>query len=93
MTPTGPASQPLNLSYAALGGSITVNFSAPINNGGFSITNYQYSIDNGTTWVTRTPEVITSPITITGLNDATTYQVKLRAVTPYGFGTASSAMR
>jgi uncharacterized repeat protein (TIGR02543 family) len=92
VTPTGPASQPLNLSYAALGGSITVNFSAPINNGGFSITNYQYSIDSGTTWVTRTPEAITSPITITGLNDATTYQVKLRAITPYGFGTASSAI-
>jgi uncharacterized repeat protein (TIGR02543 family) len=92
VTPTGPASQPLNLSYAALGGSITVNFSAPINNGGFSITNYQYSVDNGTTWVTRTPEAITSPITITGLNDATTYQVKLRAVTPYGFGTASAAI-
>jgi uncharacterized repeat protein (TIGR02543 family) len=92
VTPTGPASQPLNLSYAALGGSIAVNFSAPINNGGFSITNYQYSIDNGTTWVTRSPEAITSPITITGLNDATTYQVKLRAITPYGFGTASAAI-
>ena len=92
VTPTGPASQPLNLSYSALGGSIAINFSAPINNGGFSITNYQYSIDNGTTWVTRDPEATTSPITITGLNDATTYQVKLRAVTPYGFGTASAGI-
>jgi uncharacterized repeat protein (TIGR02543 family) len=34
----------------------------------------------------------TSPITITGLNDATTYQVKLRAITPYGFGTPSTAI-
>ena len=33
VTPTGPASQPLNLSYAALGGSIAVNFSSPENNG------------------------------------------------------------
>ena len=92
VTPTGPASQPLNLSYSALGGSIAINFSAPINNGGFSITNYQYSIDNGTTWVTRDPAATTSPITIAGLNDATTYQVKLRAVTPYGFGTASAGI-
>ena len=92
VTPTGPASQPLNLSYAALGGSIAVNFSSPENNGGFAVTNYQYSIDNGTNWVTRTPEATTSPITITGLNDATTYQVRLRAVTPYGFGTSSSAI-
>ena len=92
VTPTGPASQPLNLSYSALGGSIAINFSAPINNGGFSITNYQYSNDNGTTWVTRDPAATTSPITIAGLNDATTYQVKLRAVTPYGFGTASAGI-
>jgi len=92
VTPTGPASQPLNLSYAALGGSIAVNFSSPENNGGFAVTNYQYSIDNGANWVTRSPEATTSPITITGLNDATTYQVKLRAVTPYGFGTASAAI-
>jgi hypothetical protein len=92
VTPTGPASQPLNLSYAALGGSIAVNFSPPENNGGFAVTNYQYSIDNGATWVTRTPASTTSPITVTGLNDATTYQVKLRAVTPYGFGTASAAI-
>ena len=92
VTPTGPASQPLNLSYAALGGSIAVNFSSPENNGGFAVTNYQYSLDNGTNWVTRTPEATTSPITITGLNDATTYQVRLRAVTPYGFGTSSSAI-
>ena len=92
VTPTGPASQPLNLSYAALGGSIAVNFSSPENNGGFAVTNYQYSLDNGTTWVTRAPEATTSPITITGLNDATTYQVRLRAVTPYGFGTSSAAI-
>jgi len=92
VTPTGPASQPLNLSYAALGGSIAVNFSSPENNGGFAVTNYQYSLDNGTNWVTRTPAATTSPITITGLNDATTYQVRLRAVTPYGFGTSSSAI-
>jgi len=92
VTPTGPASQPLNLSYAALGGSIAVNFSSPENNGGFAVTNYQYSLDNGTNWVTRTPAATTSPITITGLNDATTYQVKLRAVTPYGFGIASAVI-
>ena len=92
VTPTGPASQPLNLSYAALGGSIAVNFSPPENNGGFAVTNYQYSIDNGANWVTRSPAATTSPITITGLNDATTYQVKLRAVTPYGFGTPSAAI-
>lgn len=92
VTPTGPASQPLNLSYAALGGSIAVNFSPPENNGGFAVTNYQYSIDNGANWVTRSPVATTSPITITGLNDATTYQVKLRAITPYGFGTPSAAI-
>lgn len=92
VTPTGPASQPLNLSYAALGGSIEVNFSPPENNGGFAITNYQYSLDNGVSWVTQSPLSTTSPITITGLNDGTTYQFKLRAVTPFGYGTPSTAV-
>jgi len=92
VTPTGPPSQPLNLSYAALGSSISVNFSPPENNGGFEISNYEYSINNGITWVARSPQSVTSPITISGLNDATTYQVKLRAVTPYGVGAASSAV-
>jgi uncharacterized repeat protein (TIGR02543 family) len=92
VTPTGPASQPTNLSYAALNNSVSIGFTAPENNGGYSISNYQYSINNGT-WVSRSPESVTAPIVISsGLSNTVSATIKLRAVTPYGAGTSSAAI-
>ncbi|CAN2193106.1 OmpA-like domain [Candidatus Nanopelagicaceae bacterium] len=93
VTPTGPASQPTNLSYAALNNSVSIGFTAPENNGGYSISNYQYSINNGS-WVSRSPESVTAPIVISsGLSNAVSADIKLRAVTPYGAGTSSAEIR
>jgi uncharacterized repeat protein (TIGR02543 family) len=92
VTPTGAPSQPLNLSYAAGAGYVDVSFTAPENNGGFSITNYSYSIDNGANWVTRSPQSTTSPVRISGLTDGTTYQIKLKAINPSGAGLASTVI-
>jgi uncharacterized repeat protein (TIGR02543 family) len=92
VTPTGAPSQPLNLSYAAGAGYVDVSFTAPENNGGFNITNYSYSIDNGANWVTRSPQSTTSPVRISGLTDGTTYQVKLKAINPSGAGLASTVI-
>ena len=92
VTPTGAPSQPLNLSYAAGAGYVDVSFTAPENNGGFSITSYSYSIDNGANWVTRSPQSTMSPVRITGLTDGTTYQVKLKAINPSGAGLASTVI-
>ena len=92
VTPTGAPSQPLNLSYAAGAGYVDVSFTAPENNGGFNITNYSYSIDNGANWVTRSPQSTTSPMRISGLTDGTTYQVKLKAINPSGAGLASTVI-
>ena len=89
VVPTGTPSRPANQSYAAGNGSVSINFSAPENDGGMAVTNYAYSIDDGATWITRNPASVESPITITGLTDFTNYSVRLRAINPFGAGQAS----
>jgi len=80
---------------SAGGVAIGVPFTAPANNGGLVITDYEYSTDNGSTW--KSAGSTTSPISITtvsasasNLSPAVEYTVKLRAVNPLGSGTASS---
>jgi uncharacterized repeat protein (TIGR02543 family) len=92
VTPVGPPTRPLNLSYTALNSAVSVKFTTPDNNGGFSIANYEYSTNNGSSWTALSPPSVSDSITISGLTNSTTYQVKLRAVTPYGSGAASSAL-
>jgi hypothetical protein len=92
VTPVGPPTQPLNLSYTALDSAISVKFKAPENSGGFSIANYEYSTNNGTSWTALSPPSVSDSITINGLTNTNTYQIKLRAVTPYSAGAASSAL-
>ena len=70
----------------------TVTFTAPTNIGGGVITNYEYSLDNGGSWVTPSPEVTSSPLMITGLTNCTNYSIKIRAVNGAGGGTASTAV-
>jgi uncharacterized repeat protein (TIGR02543 family) len=89
VVPTGTPSRPANQSYSAGDGSVSINFSPPENDGGMAVTNYQYSTNNGSTWITRTPASSSSPITISGLTNGTTYSVKLRAVNPFGAGDPS----
>lgn len=67
---------------------LTVIFTAPTSDGGSSITNYQYSTNNGTSFTSA--GTTTSPITITGLTNGTTYQVIIRAVNSVGNGTSSN---
>ena len=92
VTPVGPPTRPLNLSYTALDSAVSVKFMAPENNGGFLVANYEYSTDNGSNWVALSPPSVSDSMTISGLTDGTTYQIKLRAVTPYGAGSASTAL-
>ena len=71
-------------------GEISVNFTAPNQDGGAPITNYEYQLDGGS-WVALSPAVTLSPFTITGLDNGTAYSVKIRAVNSAGGGTASNA--
>jgi len=69
-------------------GELTLTFTAG-NSGGKSITNYKYST-NGSTYTAFSPAQTTSPLTISGLTDGTSYQVYLKAVTANGDSAASS---
>jgi outer membrane protein OmpA-like peptidoglycan-associated protein len=73
-------------------GQLSVAFTAPGSDGGASITNYDYSIDDGANWVTPSTASTTSPLVITGLTNATAYPVKIRARNSVGGGTASSSV-
>jgi hypothetical protein len=87
-----PPSIPAINTITPAGTSASVAFTAATSSGTSAITNYQYSIDNGSTWVTPSPAVTTSPLTITGLTSGTTYPVKLRAVNISGSGCASASV-
>ena len=80
---------PTGLSATPGDGQATIAFTAPASDGGAAITDYEYQIDSGS-WVSA--GTTTSPLTITGLTNGTTYSVKLRALNNVGAGTASSAV-
>ena len=54
--------------------------------GGVAISDYEYELDNSGTWTSTAST--TSPLTISGLANATTYVVAIRAVTASGNGAA-----
>jgi len=92
VTPVGSSTRPLNLSYTALNSAVSVKFTTPENSGGFAIANYEYSTNDGSSWTALSPPSVSDSITISGLTNATTYQIKLRAVTPHSSGAASTAL-
>ena len=78
---------------------LTVAIPAPVSNGGATITNYEYSTDNGLTWKAFSPATTSTPLVITVRSDTnsalvngTTYQVLVRAVNSAGSSVASDAM-
>lgn len=89
VTPIGAPQSPLISSLTQTDTSIDVVFDPPSSNGGAAITNYEYTVDGGTTWLTPSPSVTTSPLSISGLVPGTSYQVSLRAVNSQGAGTPS----
>jgi hypothetical protein len=85
---------PTNLVATGINTGGMIQFTAPANDGGSSITNYEYSIDGGSNWITPSPAITSSPIIISsGLTNCTSYQVKLRAVNSVGSGTSSSVVQ
>jgi len=78
-------------SISATSTQLSVNFTAGSNNGS-AITNYEYSLNNGSTWTTRSPIATTSPLIITGLTNGTSYPIRLRAINAAGSGDSSTAV-
>ena len=72
---------------------LSVAFTAPANNGGVAITNYEYSINGGTNWITPSPASTSSPLLVLGLTNGVTYDVQLRAVNAIGSGAASTTVQ
>jgi len=83
------ASAPTITSVVEADHQLTINFDAPTDNGNHAITNYEYSLDGGITYRPFSPAKTTSPYTITGLTNWTTYLINLRAVNSIGSGRAS----
>jgi hypothetical protein len=81
-------SAPSSLSATAGDASASISFTAG-SSGGSAITDYLYSIDSGT-WTSA--GTTSSPISISGLTNGTTYSVELRAVNIVDSGTVSSAV-
>ncbi len=87
--PVAPSAPSID-SITAGDGQLSVAFTVPSSDGGSAITDYEYSIDNGATWLSA--DSTSSPIVITGLTNGTVYNVKLRAVNAEGNGSASASV-
>lgn len=70
--------------------TLSVAFTAPTTNGGATITGYEVSTNNGVSFMSA--GTTTSPLTLSGLSNGTTYQVVIRAVNSRGSGTSSTAV-
>lgn len=89
---TASAPSPPGMVSATPGdGRAFVAFLAPATNGGAPITSYEYSVNNGASWETRTPAGTSSPLSIGGLVNGVTYTIRLRAVNAVGSGAVSEA--
>lgn len=90
--PIGPPPAPTSLIATPKASSLQIAFSDPISNGGSPLTNYEYTLDNGSTWIALSPADSTTPVTISGLTDGSSYTVKLRAVNALGSGATSTSV-
>ncbi len=89
VTPTTLPQAPTIGTSTAASASVTLTFTAG-NTGGKSISNYKYSTD-GTTYTAFSPAQTTSPLSITGLTNGTSYTFRIKAVNANGDSIASSA--
>lgn len=98
-TPSTQPGAPTGLTAVAGDKSATVSFTPPSDNGGASITGYEYTTNGGDTWLplpltidVRRPD-FSSRITaqLTGLVNGVEYTVQVRAVNVDGGGAASDA--
>jgi len=83
--PTAPA-----ITYVTPGVTqLSVFFTAP---SAGNVVNYEYSTNNGATWISRSPISASSPLVVSGLTSNTSYTIKIRGVNSIGFGVSSSTV-
>ncbi len=99
-TPRTVPGAPALTSSTVVGADLEIAFTAPVSNGGATITGYEYSTDGGATWRDRATGATESPLTVstlssdgtTPLTSGTEYPIELRAVNIAGPGAASSVL-
>jgi hypothetical protein len=91
-TPVTTPNAPTSLSGTSGNSSAIISFIPPIINGGATVTNYQYSVDGGSSFSAFSPATTASPVTITGLTNATPYTIQLKAVNAAGTSPASASV-
>ena len=87
--PTVPVA-PTITSVVGANGLLTVTFASGAD-GGSPITNYKYSID-GTNYIALNPVTTSSPFIISGLTNATSYSVTIKAVNVFGDSLSSNTV-
>ena len=91
VTPRTTPAAPTITGVTAGNEELSVAFTAGSDNGE-SIDNYEYELDASGTWTALSPADTTSPLTITGLTNETTYAVRIRAVNAAGSGAVSNSV-
>ena len=89
VTPEGAPLAPTSLVATPENGAASIAFTEG-GDGGSAITNHEYQIGSGS-WTALSPSDTTSPITVPGLTNGTTYAIKIRAVNTHGSGAASAS--
>ncbi|WP_286155023.1 S-layer homology domain-containing protein, partial [Bacillus sp. FJAT-27264] len=87
VTPSTIPGEPTNVTVVAGDGIAIVTFRAPIENGGIPITGYEVIVSPGNVVVTGA----TSPITLTGLTNGTSYSFTVVAINAAGKRSTASA--
>ena len=88
-TPSRAATAPTILSVTP-GDKVLVVAFTPGNDFGSNISNYEYSLDGGISWLALSPVDGTTPITISGLTNSVVYSaLRIRAVNSIGSGDRS----
>ena len=82
-------SAPVITQIDVVGNDATLEYAAPASNGGQAITSYEYSIDNGSSWVSTNSASVFS-VQISNLVENQDYQVGVRAVNSAGPGAVAT---
>jgi flagellar motor protein MotB len=93
--PVTTPNAPTIISATPSNGQISIAFSDPSNDGGATITDYEYTTNGGTNWKstgsTSSPLAISTTSTNTSLVNGTSYTIQIRAKNSAGSGTASNS--
>ena len=91
-TPPAPAGPPAPVITSLTPGNTTIDIAFTQATPSSPISNYEYSLDGGTTYTACSPAVTTSPISLTGLTNGTTYTILVRGINADGTGAASNSL-